>query len=201
VLYDIKLFVPGLFRAQGAAQEISPGTTSAVYEILDAAGANQIGWLVEIAGSDVTSTSGYTWYANRSYWFWTSGSAFPSGFRIELYALNAVPTFNPANANQTLTAGPFDTGTTVTPVSSGNWWTIAKNSTGVGYLNMQPGGTQNWYETSPNPYLTITGSDQLIFAGTTSAPTAAMYTVQASPVSNEFLGARTTSPYTVATSR
>lgn len=182
MIYDDRDFYPGQFREPITVQEVNPGTTSALYEILNGAGTLRIGWLVEIAGSNVVSEAGYTWIANQAYWFWTSGGAFPGGFRIALYALNTVPNFNPAAATQATTSGPFDLATQVTPASGGNWWTIAKNTTSVGYLNLQVGGNQNWYETAANLYLTITGADQLIFTSTGTAPLNTMYRASAAPV-------------------
>ncbi|MBA2319671.1 MAG: hypothetical protein H0V89_00840 [Deltaproteobacteria bacterium] len=182
MLYDPTLFSPGRFRAKATLEQVDPGETSAVYEIRNGADTSTIGWLVEIAGTDVVSGS-YTWSANQAYWFWSSGGAFPSGFRLQLYALNTVPGFNPANATGVATSGPFDTSVTVTPATGGSWWTIAKDTTPVGYLNLQQGGTQNWYETAANLYLTITGNEQLIFDDTSTAPTTAMYRVVCGPVS------------------
>jgi hypothetical protein len=191
MLYDIQEFAPGEAGLLARCYQVDPGSTCGIYAILNGAGTTQIGWLVEIAGANVTSSTNYIWYANQAYWFWTSGSPFPAGFRLQLYAMGTVPTWNPANANQITTSGPFDLSGTVTPIATGTWWTIQKNSTGVGYLSMQTNGDQYWYETAPNQYLSVTGSDQLIF-NNSSAPTTLMYQNVASLISTEVLAARAT---------
>ncbi len=158
--------------------EFNPGTIDAVYDIFDSTGTNQIGVLVEMAGSNVQSGTGYTWLANRAYWQWTSGPAFPSSFVMRLDSYNNVPTWNPATATPITTCGPFGT-TQVTPATGGRWWNVAMKegttSTAVGWLNQQSNGTLNWYSLAARTYLTLTSGQQLVFALNANAPTNAMY--------------------------
>jgi hypothetical protein len=166
----------------GAAQQMDPGTQNGWYDINNSTG-GLIGTLVEMAGSNVTQ-GGYTWTANQAFWFW-QGNTFPSAFRLVLHAYDTLPASDPSHANPITTTGPFST-TTCAPGVGGYWWTIQKYSGGslssIGWLNIQPGNTQYWYQTAAGAYLTLGEGEALVFTGTQSAPTAAMYRAIATPV-------------------
>lgn len=158
-----------------AHAQIFPGTTEVTLEITNAAGVN-LGWLVVVGPANVVA-NGHTWEADTQYWFFDSGSAFPSSFRLYSYATTP-PNRDPAGADAHLESGSFDTSTTVTPHSGGTWWTISRHLNGstsstLGYLGIDA-GDQFWYETVPNAYLPMTGSDFLHFSSSTQ-PSAAMY--------------------------
>lgn len=158
--------------------EVSPGTYDGLYDIYDAAGLNQIGSLVEVAGSNIPGPDGVVWLANQAYWKWTAGSAFPSGFVLRLEGFNQLPNWTPASANPILTCGPFGSAR-VAPVTGGRWWNVAiqnnQGSQAVGWLNQQQDGTLSWYSFQQRSYLTIGAGEQLVFATNPNGPTNAMY--------------------------
>src|SRR5687768_5938461 len=87
---------PKLSKSHLAAQEMPPGTEGVTYEIQNPQGGN-LGWLVEIGPSNVTSGP-YTWLASTAYWFWSS-SAFPASFRIVLSGSGVRPGIDSGTAS------------------------------------------------------------------------------------------------------
>lgn len=180
---EASLRAAGQNLIKGSVYEVNPGLYGGFYDIVDVNGL-ALGVLMEMGANSVQS-GGYTWPANQSLWFWSTPQ-FPNAFRLKLRGYNIYPASNPASASPKLTAGPFVTTGTVAPASGGQWWTIQLLNngvyTGLGWLNIQPNGVQNWYEFSANAYMTISGTQQLVFTHQATGPTTAMYRYIANPV-------------------
>jgi hypothetical protein len=152
-------------------KEVPVGASLGVYSTVNPQG-QQIGWYVVVGTRDVTA-GGYTWLANRAYWFWWA-APFPDAFGLTSSGSTPPTGLNPAVAVPVTTAGPFDTSKKVQPASLVRWWRLSLAGSVVGAVGTSNGATQYWYQLAPNPYLPV-GQGQTLAFSSTDQPTTPMY--------------------------
>lgn len=155
---------------EGDSSEIDPGQSSGVqdvvYEIRDGNGANIIGTVL-VVGSSSISLNGYTWSANREYWFWNNSPYPTTNFLLRIAPNQSPSGIVPADAwifpNGSF---PSESQNWQVNLTNGAWFLIEQGEPGAfvrkGWMKNK-GDSVHWYEYGNSnhvaaPYFKLTTS-------------------------------------------